>query len=550
MERTGLKLLLSCVFIFVICFIAYIPAIKGGFIWDDNTYLTANPLITAPDGLWRIWLSTDTPSQYFPLVYTMFRLEHRLWGFDPIPYHIDNVAIHVICSLLLWQVLRRLSIPGAFLAAALFALHPVNVESVAWITERKNVLMLFFSLLSLLFWLDLSLRTLTAPRRVFLYVLSLLCYALALFSKTTACVLPVALILVLWLKRVPLRPKRFLLVAPYVAMGLAMGLLSVWWEHTQQATGRLVDIQLSFVEHLLLAARALWFYAAKIFFPVNLTFSYPRWKIDSADPFQYIWLLACLAVVAVLWRWRTRLGRGPIAAVLFFVAALSPMLGFIPLYTFVYTWFADHYQYMAAIALITLAAAAGSRLFARLGKYAKISATLVSAVLLLTCAVLTWRQCRIYANPEALWRDTLEKNPDSWLAHNNIGRIFLMQNEPDETIYHLTRVLELLEDEPVAHPYNIAVAHFNLAVAYRFLDRYDDAIEHFRSALDAYPDDAQTHYELADALIKQGDLRLAIVHLHSALDLAVAAGADDLADLSRKRLELYKNKSEPDPNHR
>ena len=211
MENTRIKVIAGCIFIFAACFVAYIPAIEGGFIWDDDVYVTANPLVVAPYGLWRIWFSTDTPSQYFPLVYTTFRFEHELWGFNPMPFHIDNVAIHVISSLLLWLILRRLAIPAAFVAAAIFALHPVNVESVAWITERKNVLMLFFSLLSLLFWIEFAFSQQTRKRANLFYALSLLCFALALFSKTTACVLPAALLLVIWLKNNSLKKGLFLL---------------------------------------------------------------------------------------------------------------------------------------------------------------------------------------------------------------------------------------------------------------------------------------------------------------------------------------------------
>ena len=515
METIRIKALAGCIFISAACFIAYSPAIKGDFIWDDDNYVTANPLITAPDGLWRIWFSTDATSQYFPLVYTTFRLEHKLWGFNPMPYHIANVAIHIISSLLLWLILRRLAIPAAFVAAALFALHPVNVESVAWITERKNVLMLVFSLLSLLFWIEFALRPQTKKRAILFYVLSLLCYAIALFSKTTACVLPAALLLVIWLKDIPLKIKSFLLVIPYVVMGIAMGLLVIWWEHQHQGTG-LVDMHLSILERLLIASRAVWFYAAKIFFPATLAFSYPRWDINPAKVSQYIWLLACLLMAGGLWFWRKVLGRRVIAAVLFFVAALSPMLGFLDLYTFVYTWVADHYQYMAAIALITLAVAAGSRLIARLGKYAKITKVLIAFVLLLTCAVLTWRQCRIYTNLETLWNDTLKKNPDSWIAHNNLGQMLLEQGKTDELIYHLTRAIDIAQRNPAVHPYIIATMRYNLAQSQ---GKFQDAIEQLRIAIDVLPNDPKTYLVLADLLESQGRFGEAVNYLKQAIKI-------------------------------
>jgi protein O-mannosyl-transferase len=519
MRETKVELLLGCVFIASACFMAYFPAIKGNFIWDDDRYVTDNPLVVAPDGLWRIWFSTDSPSQYFPLVYTTFRLEHKLWGFNPIPYHVDNVAIHVISSLLLWLILRRLAIPAAFVAAAIFALQPVNVESVAWITERKNVLMLVFSLLSLLFWIEFALQSQTPKRAILFYVLSLLCYALALFSKTTACVLPAALLLVLWLKNVPVRIKSLLAVIPYVLMGIAMGILAMWWEHQHQGTG-LVDMHLSILDRLLIATRALWFYAGKIFFPANLTFSYPRWEINSGAPSQYIWLIACVLMAIGLWIWRHKFGRGVIVAFLFFVAALFPMLGFFDLYTFVYTWVADHYQYMASIALITLATAAGKRLISHFCKYAKMVATVVAAVLIITCASLTFKQAKIYTNLETIWSDTLKKNPDSWLAHNNLGQICFEQGKIDEDIIHITHAIDIAKRNPAVHPYSIASMRGNLAIAFQSQGRFQDAIDQLRAAIDIFPNDLKNYVVLADLLVSQNQLDEAIAYLNKATKIA------------------------------
>ena len=501
-----LKLLLGCALIAVACFVAYGPAIKSGFIWDDDKYVTGNPLLPAHDGLWRIWFSTDAPSQYFPLAYTTFWLEYRLWGLNPLPYHLTNVAIHVISSLLLWLVLRRLLVPAAFVTAAIFALHPVNVESVAWISERKNVLMLVFALLSVLFYVEFALRSQTTRRAVAFYMLSLLCYVLSLFSKTTACVLPVVLILILWLKRVPLNKGRLFQITPYFVFGFAMGLLAIWWEKHHQLLV-LINLGLSPLQRFLIATRALWFYAAKIFLPVNLAFSYPRWKIDTSDPLQYVWPIACFLTAGVLGLGGKRLGRGPVAAVLIFVVALFPMLGFFDLYTFVYAWAADHYQYMACIALIALAVSAGRQLLIRLGATVAKLAPLIAVVLLLVCATLTWRQSGIYANPETLWRDTLRKNPDSWLAHNNISRILLAQNKLDEAISHLTRSLGLLQTAQAVHPYNVADAHFNLALALRARGKYQDAVEHLRRVLDIRPNDREADYNLRGILELQGRLK-------------------------------------------
>src|SRR5690606_733308 len=209
LRRGLLALLLVAMVIFT-----YQPAWDAGFIWDDDEYVTHNPLITAPDGLHRIWFSTDSPSQYFPLVYTNFRVQHALWGFNSVGYHWVNILLHAVNALLLWRLLARLAIPGAWLGAAIFALHPLQVESVAWITELTNVQSRFVGLLVLLLWERFTApRTDTAPapppagRLAFLYLAALVCHALALFSKTTACTLPAGLVLILWIqhRRIDLR---------------------------------------------------------------------------------------------------------------------------------------------------------------------------------------------------------------------------------------------------------------------------------------------------------------------------------------------------------
>jgi tetratricopeptide (TPR) repeat protein len=506
-----MKLLLGCVIIAAGCFIAYSPAIKGDFIWDDDIYVTKNPLLPASDGLWRIWFSTDAPSQYFPLTYTTFWFEYRLWGLNPVPYHVANIAIHVISSLLLWLILRRLLVPAAFVVAAVFALHPVNVESVAWITERKNVLMLFFSLLSVFFWNEFALRSQSRRKAVIFYAFSILSFVLALFSKTTACVLPVILILLLWLKGLSISWKRLLQIAPYFVLAFTMGLLTIWWEKHHQRT-EMIALGLGFLQYLLIASKAVWFYAAKIFLPVNLCFSYPRWKIDPADPLQYLWLVPCLLTAFALWFWRKRLGRVPVAAVLIFLAALFPMLGFFDLYTFLYTFVADHYQYMASIALITLVVSAGSRLINCFGVRAAKIAPVLAVVLLFTFGTLTWRQSRVYTNLEALWRDTLRKNPDSWLAHNNLSHVLLTQNKLDEAQMHLRRSIELAQTAPAIHRYGLADAYYNLALVFRAQQKYDDAVEQLRRVLDIRPNDREANFDLLDILESQGRLDEAVAH--------------------------------------
>src|SRR6266576_1912811 len=401
---------------------AYRPAWNGGFLWDDDVYITNNELLTAPDGLRRIWFSLDSPSQYFPLVYTTFRIEHAVWGLDPTGYHWANLLLHIGNALLVWLVLARLKVPGGWLAGAIFALHPVQVESVAWITERKNVLMGFFFLLTLLAWIAFSDgRT----KRPWLYYgLALILYLLALSAKTTVCTLPAALFLILWLQKKPISWKRIFQIIPFFILGIAMGVLAMWWERYHQGTSRTVFTFLSPIERGLVASRAIWFYLSKLAWPSNLTFIYPRWDIAPTHLLNYAWLLATVILCGAIYFLRRYVGRCVEVAAAFFVATLSPVLGFIMLYTFRYTFVADHYQYLACIGPLALVGAGLARLEQSLRLDRRLSSVL-GILIFATLPILTWRQSASYRDIETLWRSTLARNPGCWMAHTNLGIVFL-----------------------------------------------------------------------------------------------------------------------------
>ncbi len=351
-------LLLGALLIILATLAAYWPVFSAGFIWDDDAYVTDNALLSAPDGLSRIWFSAHSQSQYFPLVFTTLRVEYALWGLNPVGYHVVNVCLHIVNALLVWALLRRLALPRAWLAAAIFALHPVQVETVAWVTELKNTESTLFYLLAVFAWLNFC-----AGKGRWFYALALALFALALFAKTTACTLPAVLLLALWLKNDLVNWRRILQTLPFLLFGLGMGLLSVWWENHLGNYLPKYHLLGGSLDRLLIATHALWFYAGKIFWPASLTFSYPRWDINAGDWRQYVWLAGCLAVAAALWLGRRKFGRQPAAALIFFAAVLSPMLGFIPLYTFYFSYVADHYQYLACLGLIVFGLGLAAKFF-------------------------------------------------------------------------------------------------------------------------------------------------------------------------------------------
>ena len=496
-------LLLAAVTVFI-----YQPAWNGGFIWDDDAYVTNNELLTAPDGLRRIWFSLDSPSQYFPLVYSTFRIEHALWGLNPTGYHWVNLLLHVANALLVWRLLARLRVPGAWLAGAIFALHPVQVESVAWITERKNVLMAFFFLLTLLAWIAFVDEWTKRPWRF--YALALVLYVLALSAKTTACTLPAALLLILWLQKKPISWQRILQVIPFFFLGLGMGLVTVWWERYHQGTSRTLFAFLSPIERFLIASRAVWFYLSKLIWPSNLTFIYPKWNISPAHPLDYVWLLAGIALCAVIYFARRYVGRSVEVAAAFFVATLSPVLGFIMLYTFRYTFVADHYQYLASIGPIALASAGVATLACTFKRSRPLILSAAGCVTV-TLALLTWRQAAMYADIEALWRTTLKGNPECWMAHNNLGIALFQKGDTDDAIAHYRTTLEMQPD--------FWDAEYNLGIALLSKGQVDEAIAHCSNAVRIAPNDPDAQVALGNALLQKGRIDDAIVYYQKALSI-------------------------------
>ena len=287
---------------------AYLPALDCGFIWDDDLYVTQNPMLTDAHGLHEIWFSAHTQSQYFPLVYTTFRLERDLWGLNPFGFHLVNILLHGLNAALVWMVLRRLQVAGAWLAAAIFALHPVEVETVAWVAELKNLESLFFYLLALLAWMKFTELPGRPPWHY--YALALASFLLALFAKTTACTLPAAMVLVLWLRGQRLDWARAVQILPFLLAGLGLGLLTIWWEKHLGDYAQSFGLAFSFTQRLLIATRALWFYAGKLIWPAHLSIIYPRWDINAAQPAQYLPLAGCAAMAVALWVWREKLAVG------------------------------------------------------------------------------------------------------------------------------------------------------------------------------------------------------------------------------------------------
>jgi protein O-mannosyl-transferase len=532
---------------------AYAISLRGDFLWDDDLHITANPTIIGPLGLTEIW--TTARANYFPLVLTNFWVQHALWDLDPLGYRIVTLAFHVLSALLLWQVLQLLRVPGAWLGAALWALHPVQVESVAWICELKNTQSAAFFLAAILAyvrWLrpevgQVPLRTnarqgnnsllqRTREHRI-AYVSALLFAALAILSKPSTVMLPVALLLCSWWIRRRLTFRDLVPLAPFFVLSAMAGGWTIWEQKFHSgAIGP--EWSQSFPERIAIAGRAIWFYLGKLAWPEPLMFIYPRWEISAGQPLAYFPALAAIVGALALWRRRARGDRPAFFAAAYFSALLFPVLGFFSVYFFRYSFVGDHFQYLASMGPLALAGTTITRLGGRRVAFA-------AAGLLLGFGLATARQARVYRNNEALWRDTIAHNPAAvmaWLnladtlaqaerydeaiatfqyaidirpddphGHNDLGNVLVLVGRPEEALPHFERSLALKPDFPDALS--------NLGNALRSLGRSAEAMARYRRALELQPNHAGALNNLGAELAQTGEAQAAIALFERALRL-------------------------------
>lgn len=468
---------------------AYLPALSAGFVWDDDVYVTANPVLRDLHGLAAAWTRLDATPQYYPLTHTSLFLDHALWGLDPRGYHAVNLLLHAASAIVVWRLLARLGVPGAWLGAALFAVHPVQAESVAWVTERKNTLsgLLYLGSASILLGSFLG-GARDAARRPIGVVL----YLGALLAKSVTATLPIAVALVLWWKRGRLARREVAWLAPLLLLGAAMGALTRHLESTQLgAAGGAWALTLP--GRVVLAGRIAWFYLGKLAWPADLVFIYPRWVVDASRPVAWVAPCAVAVLLALLAAGSRRIGRAPFAAFAFFLVTLAPASGFFNVYPMRYSWVADHFQYLACLGPLALFAA-GAAL--ALGPRHRRAGLALAASLVATLAVLTFVRTRAYAGEETLWRDTLARNPSAWIAHNNLGILLAKDGRRAEAEEHFRRVLAL---EP-GHTGALA----NLGYLLELDGRDAEAADVLARAVAARPDDRDAAIHLMRALIRLG----------------------------------------------
>jgi len=491
--------------------LAYKPIWKAGFVWDDETILTTNPCIIGPFGLKEIW--TTSAADICPLTLTTFWAEHALWGLNPLPYHLVNILMHGLSAVLLWRVLRSLRVQGAWLGAAIWALHPVAVGSVAWITEMKNTESGLFFLLSILFFVR-WLRTKDPGGRTesrWSYALSLVFAALAMAAKSSTVVLPVVLCLCAWWIEGRWHWRNVARTIPIFLMAIAASALSIWTQRLQPAAMADPPWVRSWPERLATAGDAVWFYLGKLLWPHPLIANYPRWQIDAGQWVSYLPLLAVVVTLSTFWFRRELWSRACFLAFAYFIVALLPTLGLIDTYIFQFSFVFDHFQYLASIGPLALAGTALVRLSDfTIPRQPWLQSALCGGLLLIV-GMASWQRTWVYESEDAFWTDTLAKNPDSWMAHNNLGEALLRKGQLDDAVAQYQKALGIYPNQ--------AKANNNLGVALFQKGQLDDAVAQFQKATEINPDYPEAHNNLGSALVQKGQLDEAISQFQKAVEL-------------------------------
>ena len=517
---------------------SYVPAMLGGFVWDDTVF-TEEPLVRDWDGIWKIWFSPGeikNEGHYWPIVYTSFWLEHKLWGFAPMGYHTVNVLLHAVICMLLWRILLTLAVPGAWLIAAVFAVHPLHVESVAWVIERKDLLSGLFYLAAVQVWLRFS-----EDRKRGRYFLALGLFGAAMLSKSIAVTLPVALAILVWWKHGRLTWIDARRLAPFFGVAAFIALADLQFYQGREE----ISLGYSLAERALIASRALWFYAGKLIWPTDLAVIYPHWEIRVGSLMAWAWPAAACALAVALWLCRHRIGRGPLAGLSYFAVTLAPVLGFVDYGYMQFSFVADRYQYLGGIGVIAVVAGAAAYGAGKAPASLRIATRGVTVIVLALLASLTWRHAGIYRDPVTFFSHIVSLNPQARDAHLNlcaelieVGRaqdgldacLVARDQRPEVPSVHANSGLALIRlgryDEAgrslrraLAIDPKHKIALQNTAVLLMQRGDYDQASEKYRETLAIDPDFVMAHGGLGEALFAMERYEEAVAAATAALDL-------------------------------
>ena len=531
-------LLQASVIVLTGCWV-FSPAIHGGWLWDDQAEILQNPDLRDSSGICKIWVD-PAGYDYLPLKTTVQWAQWQLWrDRSTTGYHLTSVGLHLLGALLVWRLLRKLGLRLAWLGGLLFAVHPVVVESVAWIAELKNTLSLPPLLLAMCAWLDYDER-----RQWPDYLRALLLFLAAMLCKSSVVMLPGILLLHAWWKRGRIAWRDVKASAAFFVVSLVLGLVTVWFQ--QQRSIGTGDLPVGgILSRLAGAGLAVSFYFSKCVLPVELLPVYPRWVVDPPSPLQFLPWLVLGAVLGWLWSRRAARGRHALLGAGFFLVNLVPVLGLVKMSYQYISWVADHFVYLPLIGVIGLAVAGAGEMVDRQERSRRAYIFGTIAVVCVLLAVQSHRYAGVFRNEEALWTYTVQHNPQALVAQTNLAKVLVDAGRVPEGIAHYEAALRIDPRNPTAHANlgnvliqsgrlaegiaheeavvrlkpDYASAYSNLGNAYLQSGRLAEAIAHYEQALQLDPGNPVTHTNLGIALLQSGRVPEAIAQHEQALRL-------------------------------
>jgi tetratricopeptide (TPR) repeat protein len=546
-EQSAARAVVPAALILLAGWLVYWPSIHGGWVWDDTEEVTLNPVLRDPAGLGKIWFS-PAGADYFPLKTTVQWFEWRLWGADPAGYHAVSIALHILSAFLFWRVLAKLGLRLAWVGGLLFVVHPVAVESVAWIAELKNTLSLPLLLFAMLAYIEFDKRG-SDPKSLNpgapFYLLSLFAFLLAMLAKSSVVMFPIVILLYCAWKRGRVDRKDLAASAPFFGIGLGLGFATLWFQHHRAIVAGHV-VAGGIFTRIVCAGTSILFYLWKCLWPAGLLPIYPRWQIDPASPLQYLPWVVVIALAGILWSRRDTWGRHVLFGLGFFAINLLPVLGLVAMSYQRMSWVADHFAYISLLGVIALAVGGLDQLTASRTQGIAIAAGLGAAVAIAALAWQSRQYAEIFHDDEALWTYTVERNPDAWAAQGNLGYALFQEGRVPESIPYYREALRLNPDYAEAR-YNLgtsllqmnqvgeAIAEYeravllqpasggmqnNLGTALVRAGRLPEAVGHFEQAVQLEPDNAEAHHNLGNAMLLTGRLAEAIRQYEEALRLS------------------------------
>ncbi|MDE0701255.1 MAG: tetratricopeptide repeat protein [Acidimicrobiaceae bacterium] len=541
------RTILGTAAIILLTFASYIPALRAGFVWDD-TIFTEDRAIAEWSDIWRIWFSpahVEGEGHYWPILYSTLWIDHKLWGFDPVGYHAVNVLLHLANSLMLWCVATKLRIRGAWLIAAVFAVHPVHAEPVTWVIGRKDLLSAFLSIAAVLSWLRFEE---TEQRRSYLEALAL--FTAALLSKSTAATLPVALLILAWYKRGRITVSDWKRTAPFFAVSVALTLADFLFYRSREA----IQTDFTIIERIFIASRAIWSYVGKALWPDNLAVIYPHWDVSPANPIGWLFAIAAGGTGVALWRFIHRIGRGPLAGAAFFLVTLTPVVGLIDYGFLSFSFFADRYQYLASFGVIAVVVSAAVHAKDKLPLQLTAVAVVIASSVLVVFGALTWQHASNYQDSETFFTYVVSANPDAISAYTNLSVAYLEQERYEDALEAALSGLDRYDPDNRANADPHASLNNNAGIALASLGRTEQAEQQFRNALRVEPGHEKALENLVKLLEANGRYAEAAVLLQNSgeatADTLSNAGLEQQEQGDHDAAELsYRQALEIEPDH-